>query len=47
MPEYIITGKFRGVMADYEIEQLRIWDELGDKMIEPPSRSGEMVAKWP
>jgi hypothetical protein len=33
MPEDIITGKYRGVMADHEVERFSIWDEMGDEMI--------------
>lgn len=45
MPEDIIKGKFRGVMADHEIERFKVWDEMGDEMVEPPEWCGEAVAK--
>jgi hypothetical protein len=45
MPEDIIAGAYRGVMADHEVERFRIWDGMGDEMVEPPEWCGEAVAK--
>jgi hypothetical protein len=45
MTEDMISGGYRGVMADHEIEKFRVWDGLGDGMIEPPEWCGEAVAK--
>ncbi|OAL54560.1 NAD(P)-binding protein [Pyrenochaeta sp. DS3sAY3a] len=45
MPEDVIAGKYDGVMADHEVERFRIWDEMGDEMVEPPEWCGEAVAK--
>jgi NAD(P)-dependent dehydrogenase (short-subunit alcohol dehydrogenase family) len=33
MPEDVINGRYRGVMANHEVERFRIWDEVGDEMI--------------
>ncbi|KAI4709482.1 hypothetical protein J4E85_002034 [Alternaria conjuncta] len=45
MIDGLVEGKYRGVMADHEIERFRIWDEMGDEMVEPPELCGEAVAK--
>ncbi|KAF2660928.1 NAD(P)-binding protein [Lophiostoma macrostomum CBS 122681] len=45
MPEDVINGKYKGIMADHEIERFRIWNEIGDEMVEPPKWCGEAVAK--
>jgi len=45
MPEDVIAGKFKGIMADHEIERFRIWNEIGDEMVEPAAWCGEGVAK--
>ncbi|KAK7188039.1 hypothetical protein DPSP01_011925 [Paraphaeosphaeria sporulosa] len=45
MPEDIIAGKYKGVMADHEIEKFRVWNEIGDEMVEPPEWCGEAVGK--
>jgi len=45
MSEDVIAGKYKDVMADHEIERLRVWDEIGDQMVEPPEWCGEAVAK--
>lgn len=45
MPENVIAGAFRGVMADHEIEKFRVWDKMEDSMVEPPEWCGEAVAK--
>ena len=45
MPEDVIAGKHKGIMADHEIERFRRWDEIGDEMVEPPEWCGEAVAK--
>lgn len=45
MPEDVVKGKYRGVMADHEVERFRVWDKMGDQMVEPPERCGEAVAK--
>jgi hypothetical protein len=33
MPEDVVKGRYRGVMANHEVERFRIWDEVGDEMI--------------
>jgi hypothetical protein len=33
MPEDVIGGKYKGVMADHEVERFRIWDGVGDEMV--------------
>lgn len=45
MPEDVIAGKFQGIMADHEIERFRVWDEMGDSMVEPPEWCGAAVAR--
>lgn len=45
MPVDVIAGKYRGIMADHEIERFRAWNEIGDSMVEPASLCGEAVAK--
>jgi hypothetical protein len=45
MPEDVVKGKFKGVMADHEVERFRIWGEMGDEMVEPPEWCGEAVGK--
>jgi hypothetical protein len=45
MTEDLIAGGHRGIMADHEIERFRVWDVMGDDMIEPPEWCGEAVAK--
>jgi NAD(P)-dependent dehydrogenase (short-subunit alcohol dehydrogenase family) len=45
MPEDIIAGKYKEIMAKHEVERFRIWNEMGDEMIEPPRWCGEAVAK--
>ena len=45
MPEDVIAGKFKGIMADHEIERFRLWNEIGDEFVEPASWCGEAVAK--
>ena len=45
MPEDVIAGKYRGIMADHEIERFRVWNEIGDEMVEPPEWCGEAVGK--
>lgn len=45
MSEDVIAGKFKGVMADHEIERFRNWNAIGDEMVEPPAWCGEAVAK--
>ena len=45
MPEDVIAGKYKGIMAEHEIEKFRIWDQIGDQMVEPPEWCGEAVAK--
>jgi NAD(P)-dependent dehydrogenase (short-subunit alcohol dehydrogenase family) len=45
MIDGLVEGRYRGVMADHEIERFRIWDEMGDEMMEPPELCGEAVAK--
>jgi hypothetical protein len=29
----LVEGKFRGIMADHEVERFSIWDEMGDEMV--------------
>lgn len=45
MPEDVIAGNYKGIMADHEIERFKRWDEVGDEMVEPPEWCGEAVAK--
>lgn len=45
MVEDLVRGVYRGAMADHEVERFRIWDGMGDEMIEPPEWCGEAVAK--
>ncbi|KAH7395342.1 hypothetical protein DE146DRAFT_659831 [Phaeosphaeria sp. MPI-PUGE-AT-0046c] len=45
MAEDVVKGHYRGVMADHEVERFRIWDNMGEEMIEPPEWCGEAVAK--
>lgn len=45
MAEDLVQGKYKGVMADHEIERFRLWDEIGDAMVEPPEWCAEAVAK--
>ncbi|KAK3202662.1 hypothetical protein GRF29_154g339786, partial [Pseudopithomyces chartarum] len=45
MPKDVIAGKYKGIMADHEIERFRIWNEIGDQMVEPPEWCGDAVAK--
>jgi hypothetical protein len=45
MIDGLVEGKYLGVMADHEIERFRIWDEIGDEMVEPPELCGKAVAK--
>jgi short-subunit dehydrogenase len=45
MPEDVIAGVYKGVMANHEVERFRIWDSMGDEMVEPPKWCGEAVAK--
>jgi NAD(P)-dependent dehydrogenase (short-subunit alcohol dehydrogenase family) len=45
MPQDVIAGKYEGIMADHEIEKFRVWNEIGDEMVEPPEWCGEAVAK--
>jgi hypothetical protein len=33
MPEDVINGRYKGVMANHEVERFRIWDNKGDEMI--------------
>ncbi|KAF2029670.1 NAD(P)-binding protein [Setomelanomma holmii] len=36
---------YDGIMAKHEIEKFKIWDRMGDEMVEPPEWCGEAVAK--
>ena len=45
MPEDVIAGKYKGTMADHEIERFRLWNKIGDAMVEPASWCGEAVAQ--
>lgn len=45
MPEDIFAGKYKGVMADNELERYRLWSEVGGTAVEPPFLCGEAVAK--
>jgi hypothetical protein len=45
MTEDMIVGSYRGVMADHEVEKFRVWDRMGNEMIEPPEWCGKAVAK--
>jgi NAD(P)-dependent dehydrogenase (short-subunit alcohol dehydrogenase family) len=33
MAEDVIKGRYRGVMANHEVERFRIWEDMGDEMI--------------
>lgn len=41
----VIDGKYKGVMADHEVERFRVWNEVGHLFVEPPAWCGEAVAK--
>ncbi|KAL5117908.1 hypothetical protein ACEQ8H_004227 [Pleosporales sp. CAS-2024a] len=41
----VVGGKFKGIMADHEVERYRLWGQAGAGMIDPPERCGEAVAK--
>ncbi|KAF2268682.1 hypothetical protein CC78DRAFT_575663 [Lojkania enalia] len=45
MPEDVIAGKFKGILADHEIERFWLWNEIGDDFVEPAEWCGEAVAK--
>ncbi|KNG48888.1 flavin-binding monooxygenase-like protein [Stemphylium lycopersici] len=45
MIDGLVEGKYKNIMADHEIERFRIWDDVGDEMVEPPELCGEAVAK--
>lgn len=45
MIDGLVEGRYQGVMADHEIERFRIWDEMGDEMVEPPELCGDAIAK--
>ncbi|EAT83672.1 hypothetical protein SNOG_08504 [Parastagonospora nodorum SN15] len=45
MPENVVKGKYRGIMADHEVERFKTWGKMGEEMIEPPEWCGEAVAK--
>lgn len=45
MPESVIKGKYRGIMADHEVERFKMWGKMGEERIEPPEWCGEAVAK--
>ncbi|KAL1591396.1 hypothetical protein SLS60_012009 [Paraconiothyrium brasiliense] len=45
MPADVIAGKYKGIMADHEIEKFRVWNEIGEEMVEPPEWCGEAVGK--
>ncbi|KAF1950150.1 NAD(P)-binding protein [Byssothecium circinans] len=45
MPEDVIAGRYRGVMADHEIERFRVWDSMGEEMVERPEKCGRAVAR--
>ena len=46
MIDGLVEGRYQGVMADHEIERFRIWDEMGDEMVEPPELCGDAIAKF-
>lgn len=33
MVEGLVKGKFKGVMADHEVERFRIWEGMGEEMV--------------
>jgi hypothetical protein len=39
MVEGLVKGKFKGVMADHEVERFRIWEGMGEEMVVSPSCS--------
>lgn len=43
MPEDVIAGKYKGIMADHEIERFRIWNEMGDEMVVSSSSYKDLV----
>jgi hypothetical protein len=45
MPEDVIAGKYKGIMADHEIERFRLWNKEGDEFVEPVEWVGEAVAR--
>lgn len=45
MPQDIYEGKFKGIMADEEIELFKGWSEKGEDFVEPPEWCGQAVAK--
>ncbi|KAF1838034.1 NAD(P)-binding protein [Decorospora gaudefroyi] len=45
MLDGLISGRYKGVMADHEVERFKTWEEMGEEVIEPPEWCGEAVAK--
>jgi NAD(P)-dependent dehydrogenase (short-subunit alcohol dehydrogenase family) len=45
MAQDLVEGKYKGVMADHELERFRIWNEIGDEFVEPAAWCAEAVAK--
>lgn len=33
MVEGLVKGKFKGVMADHEVERFKIWEGMGEEMV--------------
>ncbi|KAF2709054.1 NAD(P)-binding protein, partial [Pleomassaria siparia CBS 279.74] len=45
MAKDLIEAKYKDVMADHEIERFRVWDAIGDAMVEPPEWCADAVAE--
>lgn len=45
MVEDLTAGKYKDVMADHEIRRFKVWDEIGDEMVEPAAWCASAVAK--
>jgi NAD(P)-dependent dehydrogenase (short-subunit alcohol dehydrogenase family) len=45
MAQDLVDGKYKGVMADHEVERFRLWNEIGDEFVEPAEWCAEAVAK--
>lgn len=42
MPEDVIAGRFKDIMADDEIQRFKDWSAQGDKVVEPAEWCGEV-----
>lgn len=45
MPANTIAGKYKGIMADEEVERFQTWAREGHMSVEPASWCGEAVAR--